>query len=68
MAIRADIIREAIDQMRNDPDPRWQAVADLLGGGPLSYASLLDRNPTQRPSDYPDADRAVAVATAYLAR
>jgi hypothetical protein len=65
---RTDAILEAIMQMRNDPDPRWHAVADLLAGGPLSYASLLDRNPRQDPSNYPDADRAARVAEAYLNR
>lgn len=68
MPNRADIISEAIDQMRADPDPRWQAVADLLDGSPLGYARLLDRNQRLAPANYPDADRGVAVANAYLDR
>ncbi len=68
MQNRAKKIRAAASAMRADADPRWHAVADLLEGGPLGYAALLDGNPRQNPANYPDADRAIAVADAYLAR
>jgi hypothetical protein len=64
----APLIEEAAAAMRQDPDPRWHAVADLLEGGPLGYAHLVDirDNPAQFATRYPDLGRGVAVARAYL--
>lgn len=66
----ADDIQTAIDAMRQDSDRRWHAVADLLAGGPLGYARLIDnRSEAERAkyvSQYPDAERGLVVALAYL--
>lgn len=63
-----DLIQHAITAMTRDPDRRWQAVAELLGGGPLGYARMIESHPDrdQMALRYPDASRAVAVARAYL--
>lgn len=66
----AEEIQTAIDAMRQDADSRWHAVADLLAGGPLGYARLIDNRPEserrQYAVNYPDAHRAVLVARDYL--
>jgi hypothetical protein len=66
----APLIRQAVDAMRNDPDPRWHAVADLMSGGPLTYAQMIDGHPDRDRMirNYQDASRGADVARAYLGR
>lgn len=61
-------IELAAERMRQDPDPRWWLVANLLTGVPLGYARMLTGHPQRHrlARDYPDAARAADVARAYL--
>ncbi len=63
-----DTLTAAINAMRESSDTRWHAVADMLAGGPLSYARLADGrdNPTAYARNYPDLLRAMVVAQAFL--
>lgn len=65
----ADDVQAAINAMRDDSDPRWHAVADLLGGGAvLGLARMADQrpDPASYVRNYPDVQRGLAVARAYL--
>lgn len=65
----APLIEQAAEAMRGDPDTRWHAVAELLGGGPLGYAQMIDRHPNRERmiATYQDGSRGVEVARTYLA-
>ncbi|MEU4558447.1 hypothetical protein AB0F72_08655 [Actinoplanes sp. NPDC023936] len=63
-----DTITAAIAALRESTDTRWHAVADLLAGGPLGYAQLTEGrdDPARFAANYPDLQRALLVAHAYL--
>lgn len=64
----APLIEQAAEAMRADTDPRWHAVAELMTGGPIGYAQMIDRHPDRERMirNYQDASRAAEVARAYL--
>ena len=64
----ADTIESAVAAMRESTDTRWHAVADLLAGGPLGYARMADirPHPAAFARNYPDLERGLLVAHAYL--
>lgn len=66
--IYTDTLEAAIQAMRESSDTRWHAVADLLAGGPLGYARMAENraDPARYARNYPDLERALLVAHAFL--